>query len=285
MLKNGKLFGKINIIDFLAVLAVVVVIAAAAVFVLRPKDGGDTLVMKFRIEEVDGFVAEKVHVGDELYDDTNLQDIGVVTDVELSDSISYGQVNDSVYTLTSKEGYYSMIITGEVKGRKTKLGAEIGGKKYGVGHSMVLRAGDTKMYLRVYDIALKDENGEIETDDNTNNLVPVTMTFYAEETPEYVANNIKAGDKVVDAARRSTELGVIDTVETGDAVVFVETETGLLESSKPGYASVTLTTTVEAEKVDGGVKIGERIYSVGDEIDMRAGSSRLTVFVRSIDVQ
>ena len=114
MLKNGKLFGKINIIDFLAVLALIVVIAAAAVFVLRPKDGGDTLVMKFRIEEVDGFVAKKVHVGDELYDDTYLQDIGVVTDVELSDSISYGQVNDSVYTLTSKEGYYSMIITGEV---------------------------------------------------------------------------------------------------------------------------------------------------------------------------
>ena len=285
MLKNGKLFGKINIIDFLAVLALIVVVAAAAVFVLRPKDGGDTLVMKFRIEEVDGFVAEKVHVGDELYDDTNLQDIGVVTDVELSDSISYGQVNDSVYTLTSKEGYYSMIITGEVKGRKTKLGAEIGGKKYGVGHSMVLRAGDAKMYLRVYDIALKDENGEIKTDDSTDNLVPVNLTFYAEETPEYVANNIKAGDKAVDAARRSTELGVIDTIETGDAVVFVETETGLLESSKPGYASVTFTTTVDAEKADGGVKIGERVYSVGDEIDMRAGSSRLTVFVRSIDVQ
>ena len=100
-----------------------------------------------------------------------------------------------------------------------------------------------------------------------------------------VGQRVKAGDKVVDAARRSTELGVIDTVETGDAVVFVETETGLLESSKPGYASVTFTTTVEAEKVDGGVKIGERIYSVGDEIDMRAGSSRLTVFVRSIDAQ
>lgn len=95
-------------------------IAAAAVFVLRPKDGGDTLVMKFRIEVVDGFVAEKVHVGDELYDDTNLQDIGVVTDVELSDSISYGQVNDSVYTLTSKEGYYSMIITGEDQGTQNQ---------------------------------------------------------------------------------------------------------------------------------------------------------------------
>ena len=105
MLKNGKLFGKINVIDFLAILAVVVVIAAAAVFVLRPKDGGDTLIIKFRIEEVDGFVAKKVLIGDEMYDDTNLQDIGVVTDVEISDSISYGQVNDSVYKLTSLEGY------------------------------------------------------------------------------------------------------------------------------------------------------------------------------------
>lgn len=282
MLKNGKLFGKINVIDFLAILAVVVVIAAAAVFVLRPKDGGDTLIIKFRIEEVDGFVAKKVHIGDEMYDDTNLQDIGVVTDVELSDSISYGQVNDSVYTLTSKEGYYSMIITGEVKGRKTKLGAEIGGKKYGVGHSMVLRAGDAKMYLRVYDIALKDDNSNSQDDGESVNLTPVNLTFYTEETPEFVAENIKIGDKAVDAARRSTALGIINTVETGEAVIFAETDSGPLECAKPGYVSMTLETTVDAELVDGGVKIGERVYSVGDEIDMRAGSSRLTMTVRSI---
>ena len=282
MLKNGKLFGKINVIDFLAILAVVVVIAAAAVFVLRPKDGGDTLIIKFRIEEVDGFVAKKVHSGDEMYDDTNLQDIGVVTDVELSDSISYGQVNDNVYTLTSKEGYYSMIITGEVKGRKTKLGAEIGGKKYGVGHSMVLRAGDAKMYLRVYDIALKDDNSNSQDDGESVNLTPVNLTFYTEETPEFVAENIKIGDKAVDAARRSTALGIINTVETGEAVIFAETDSGLLECAKPGYVSMTLETTIDAELVDGGVKIGERVYSVGDEIDMRAGSSRLTMTVRSI---
>ena len=48
---------------------------------------------------------------------------------------------------------------------------------------------------------------------------------------------------------------------------------------------MTFTATGEEEKADGGVKIGERVYSVGDEIDMRAGSSRLTVFVRSIDAQ
>ena len=282
MFKNGKLFGKINIIDFLAALAVIVVLAAAAVFVLRPKDGDDTLIMKFRIEEVDGFVADKVHVGDELYDDTYLQDIGVVTDVELADSISYGQVNDSVYTLTTKEGYYSMIITGEVKGTKTKLGAEIGGKKYGVGHSMVLRAGDAKMYLRIYDIALKDENGTQNTDDAADTKTDVKLVLYTEEVPAFVAENIQAGDKAVDAARRSTELGTVETIETADAVVFAETANGLEQCAKPGYVSVTLTTTAHAELVEGGVKIGERIYSVGDEIDMRAGSSRLTALVRSI---
>ena len=70
MVKNGKLFGKINIIDLLVILVILAAIAAVAVFLFMPKSGGDTLIMKFRIEEVDEFVAKKVHVGDELYDDT-----------------------------------------------------------------------------------------------------------------------------------------------------------------------------------------------------------------------
>ena len=46
MIKNGKLFGKINIIDLMVVLVVLVAIAAVALFILKPKDGGDTLIMK-----------------------------------------------------------------------------------------------------------------------------------------------------------------------------------------------------------------------------------------------
>lgn len=282
MIKNGKLFGKFNVIDFLACLAVVVVIAAACVFFLAPKDSGDTLIMRFRIEEVDGFVAEKVKVGDDMYDDTYLQDLGVVTDIELSESISYGQVNDNVYTLTSKEGYYSMIITGEVKGRKTDLGAEIGGKKYGVGHSMVLRAGDAKMYLRVYDIRLKEDEDDSSVDETETSLTEVKLSFYAAEVPDFVAENIRVGEQASDIARRNTSLGVIEAVDIDKAQAFVETENGIVSSDKPGYVSVTVQTSAQAETVTGGVKIGERVYSVGDELELRAGSSRLTVLVRSI---
>ena len=87
MIKNGKVFGKINLIDFLFLLILIVAVAAAAVFILSPEKDAETLVMKFRIEEVDNFVAEKVHVGDAFYDDTYEQDIGEVTDVETAESI------------------------------------------------------------------------------------------------------------------------------------------------------------------------------------------------------
>ena len=280
-MKNGKLFGKINVIDFLAILVLVVAVAAVAVFFIMPKSGGDTLIMKFRIEEVDAFVAGKVHVGDELYDDTYSLDLGYVTDVELDDSISYGEVHDGVYTLTSKEGYYSMIITGEVEGRKTKLGAEIGGEKYGVGHSFVLRAGDAKLYLRVYDIAVKGKEDESPDDGETGELVPVGMSFYTPEVPEFVLGNIAQGDEAFDALRK-TSFGKVDALTAGEAVVYVETPDGLITSGKEGYASASIDVTASGELTDGGVKIEGRVYSVGDEIELRVGSSRLTVTLRSI---
>ena len=282
MVKNGKLFGKINIIDLLVILVILAAIAAVAVFLFMPKSGGDTLIMKFRIEEVDEFVAKKVHVGDELYDDTNSLAMGYVTDVELDDSISYGEVNDGVYTLTSKEGYYSMIITGEVQGKKTSLGAEIGGKKYGVGHSFVLRAGDAKLYLRVYDIQVKgEETTDDDNTDDTQQLVDVSMTFYSNEVEDFVVSNIKTGDEVVDVSRKSS-FGSVEEITVSDAVVYSENDYGVISGPKDGFNSVLLKTTATGELTSEGVKIDGRIYSVGDEIELRAGSSRFTVKIYSI---
>ena len=282
MVKNGKLFGKINIIDLLVILVILAAIAAVAVFLFMPKSGGDTLIMKFRIEEVDEFVAKKVHVGDELYDDTYSLELGYVTDVELDDSISYGEVNDGVYTLTSKEGYYSMIITGEVNGRKTDLGAEIDGEKYGVGHSFVLRAGDAKLYLRVYDIQVKGEETDDDDDtDDTKQLVDVSMSFYANEVEDFVVSNIKTGDEAADVSRKCS-FGSVEEITVSDAVVYSENDYGVISGPKDGFNSVLLKTTATGELTSEGVKIDGRIYSVGDEIELRAGSSRFTVKIYSI---
>ncbi len=275
MLKNGKLFKKINIIDALAILVVLAAVAAIAFFATKPAVTNDTLVMKYRIEEVDAFVAEKIHVGDELYDETYVQKLGEVTAVELNDSISYGQVEDGMYTLTSKEGYYSMIITGEVEGKKTKLGAEINEKKYGVGHSMVLRAGDAKLYLRVYDIAVKGEDGENSSEANDVKTVPVTLSFYAPEVPDYVAEALKEQALASDAVRK-TVFGSVEKVEIGEAQSYVETENGLVQSAKPGFNSVKVTVSAEGEIAENGLTLDGRVYSIGDKFELRVGLARIT---------
>lgn len=275
MLKNGKLFKKLNIIDALAILVILAAAAAVVLFVTKPKVTNDTLVMKFRIEEVDSFVAEKVHVGDELYDDTYVQELGKVTAVELNDSISYGQVEDGMYTLTSKEGYYSMIITGEVEGKKTNLGAEINDKKYGVGHSMVLRAGDAKLYLRVYDIAVKGEENENGSDANDAKTVPVTLSFYAPEVPDYVVDALKEQTAVSDAVRK-TMFGTVEKIEIDEAQTYVETENGLIQSAKPGFNAVKVTVSAEGEITENGLTLDGRVYSIGDEIELRVGLARIT---------
>lgn len=156
--EKGRLFGKINIIDFIVILVIVAAVAFAGISFLKPDTAEEstTIVMKYYIEEVNDFVAEKVHIGDALWDDAADHSLGVVTNVEIDDPESWAATADGKYVPAVREGFKSMIITGEVEGTKTDIGAEVNRMKYGVGHSMVLRAGDAKLYLRVYDIAVKE---------------------------------------------------------------------------------------------------------------------------------
>jgi len=283
MIKNGKLFGKINVIDLLVVLVILVAIAAVVVFVLMPKDGADELVMKFRIEEVDQFVAKKVKIGDSLYDDTYSLDLGKVTDIEIGDSISYGEVSDGVYTINTKEGYYSMIITGECKGNKTNLGAEIAGKKYGVGHTFVLRAGDAKLYLRVYDIMLKEDYDKQQTEqgNENENLKDVKVTLYAPEIETFVAESVEVGEKVKNI-EKNCEIGAVSAVNLSESKSYVETEQGIVLVSKPDFSSISIECTVTGELTDEGLKIEGKLLSVGDTFDVRAGSTKLPVMISYI---
>ncbi len=282
-MKNGKLFGKINVIDFLAIIAILAAVAAAVVFVfVKPQQKKTTLVMKYFIEEVNDFVASKVQVGDELYDDTFSVELGHVTDVELDDSVSYGQVTDGVYSLTSKEGFYSMIITGEVEGEKTTLGAEIGGKKYGVGHTFVLRAGDAKLYLRVYDIAVKTEDEDsAQTDVTDTPKETVSVTFFVPEVEDFTANAVQAGDNVFSSLRVHA-VGTVTDVVRGASQSYAETENGLVLCEKEGFSSVTLTCEMEGTYSDCGVTMSEKEYGIGDEMELRFGKTRMTAKISAI---
>lgn len=155
--KNGKVFGKINIIDLLVLIVLVAAIFVVGSRFLLPKQKStQTIQMQFYLEEVDEWVADKISEGNSLYDGNYEIDLGKVTKVEREPSIAWGLNKDGVYVQSSKDGYCSLTITGEVEGQKTEIGAKVNGKLYGVGHSMVLYAGDAKLYLRVHDISVKE---------------------------------------------------------------------------------------------------------------------------------
>ena len=271
MIKNGKLFGKINIIDFLVVLVILVAVAAVAAFVFMPKDTGDELVMKFMIEEVDEFVADKVNIGNALYDNDFSISLGYVTDIEKGPSVSYFENKDGTYSRIAKEGLYSMIITGEVMGEKTSLGAEIGGKKYGVGHSFVLRAGDAKLYLRVYDIQLKSDVVASENQ-QSQEYSDVVIGLYAPEIEDFIAENLTSDTT---ATIPGSALGNVTDVKKEPSESLMEGPSGFISASKPGYNSVTVELAAKGILSESGITIDGKLHSIGDTLDVRVGNVKL----------
>lgn len=156
--KNKKLFGKINIIDFIVIIVLILAVCVIGVSKLRDKNASDrqTLIIKYYAEEVRDNVASRVKPGDNLYDYTDKGQLGTVTDVQMGEAVSYAVKSDGTFSAVPKAGYSSIIITGEVEGLKTDLGATVNSHKYGVGHSFTLYAGEARIYLRVYDIQVKE---------------------------------------------------------------------------------------------------------------------------------
>lgn len=160
--KEGKLFGIINVIDLLVLLfivgaaAVVFLFATGKISVSEKKDdfGGPVtdVDIVYYTEELSDFVAKQIRYGALVYDDACMHTLGKVTDFRLGKSLLYNEKDDGSFAVVEKDGYCSAFITGQANGTRTRLGFTYNKANYGVGHSMVIRAGDAKIYLRIYDI-------------------------------------------------------------------------------------------------------------------------------------
>lgn len=157
--EKGKLFGKINLIDLLIIVVVIAAVGVLGYKFLAPKATGGNVQsvaeVKYFIEEVSDFVADEVKVGDKLMDESKNVELGVVTNVEYGDAVSYGTDANGKWVQSSKPGHQSMLITSEVNATKFDHGMIVNASKYYVGHTFVLLAGEAKLYLRVYDIEFK----------------------------------------------------------------------------------------------------------------------------------
>lgn len=155
--KNGKIFGLINAIDFVAALALA---GAAVFFLLRKPEAAvaaptDQLIkISVSSEDVADFVGESIFAGDRLEDSDKDVYMGKITAVNLSEGYAYVNDAEGIVHKSVKEGAYSITVTAEVMAQVTETGVVLAGNKYGVGHSLTVRAGKGKFYGKVSGIEI-----------------------------------------------------------------------------------------------------------------------------------
>lgn len=143
---------------FNAVDAIIILIVIAAVAVVGYKVVGSSLFadntmqayeISFLCEEVPDFAADIIKVGDSVCCEQTDNKLGVITSVSVSPSRTYATTSEGGVVLTSKEHYKCVEITAETEAIKYEHGLMVNKAKYGVGHSITIRAGKAKIFGRV----------------------------------------------------------------------------------------------------------------------------------------
>ena len=156
MFKEGKIFGKINIIDLLIVLGL---IGAVAFVALQFRGGGGVpffaqdeqreFYIRFFAEEIEDFTVNSIEVGDIVIDSLRNVPLGTVTALDIRDARVWNADQDGNTVQSNKDGFSSIEITARLTAPPDPHGIMIAGNRYGVGHSLTIRAGRAVLSLRV----------------------------------------------------------------------------------------------------------------------------------------
>ena len=153
--KNGKIGGKINLIDFLIV---IFVLAAIAFVVFRffsfkkddtEKAESDRVVIEFTCAEVNDYTVEQLEIGAPALDGYTDNDFGVLTDFKLDEAISYtyNDTGDTVAMVIPDSK--SVVLTFECDATLDDNGFFINNSRYGIGYAMVVYAGPCKLWGKI----------------------------------------------------------------------------------------------------------------------------------------
>ena len=115
--RDGRLFGKISVIDVI-VLAVVVVLVAAVFTKTRMPQTGATVstvpvVYTMRVQAQPEYMLDAIQVGDQQFDEARSTggSLGTITDVQVSDGTYQASLNDGTVAMVPAEGYYDLLLT------------------------------------------------------------------------------------------------------------------------------------------------------------------------------
>ncbi len=154
--EKSRVFGKINIIDLLVIVVALAAVLYFGVKIITPKvatvTAQDELVIKLYGEFSPSYVVEAIKVGDKVEDEGLHIDFGTITDIETYDGYLLTSDAEGKQHKATVEGYNSYTITTEAKGQLIEDGAggfKINGNTYVIGHGFTVRAGRTKLFLRL----------------------------------------------------------------------------------------------------------------------------------------
>lgn len=136
---NGRLFGKISVIDVLVV-AVVAVMAAALYVKSNQTHTGtsvveETIAFQVLVEGVPGYVQNAIQVEDQLYDKVYESGgpLGRVTQIEVLPGSELAEFDDGTMALAPVEDCFNLLLTVEGKGLVSEGGGYTINRVYDLG--------------------------------------------------------------------------------------------------------------------------------------------------------
>ena len=115
--RDGRLFGKISIIDVIVILVVIVLAAAIYVKAQMPHTGSSvtttTVVYQMRLENQPEYMLDAIQVGDQMFDKERSTggSLGTITGIAVSDGTEEAELDDGTIAMVPAEGYYNILLT------------------------------------------------------------------------------------------------------------------------------------------------------------------------------
>ncbi len=108
------------------------------------------------------------------------------------------------------------------------------------------------------------------------------VTFHTECVREDVANTLVLGSKAENASR-NMDLGKLIDFSIDESIVYgTDSKGNVVQSTKPGYVSVTLTCELTGLDQSTGLQVGQFMLNVGHSMGVRCGFTELNMIVQNI---
>ena len=108
------------------------------------------------------------------------------------------------------------------------------------------------------------------------------VTFHAECVREDVANTLVLGSKSENTSR-NMDLGTLIDFSIDEAIAYgTDSKGNVVQGTKPGYVSVTLTCELTGIDQSTGLQVGQFMLNVGHSMGVRCGFTELNMIVQNI---